>query len=214
MTPTPLQSTRPSRTRLPAIGALPAPEAAPEPLSGRALEQMRALVDVARNHAPGTVGWCHVAVPGYLDVLRAKGPGYGSRDFDFRAEPTLEVPAQFGEWLDTPGMLERTGLRKLDVTSPYDAPPGSLVVVAAGSPGTTPNEWWVRGMHGKSPHPAWAAHPSWPGDLSIAAGNGKFINDHTTQQYGGREGWETARRNGTARLIGVYAPHWPVGTNS
>jgi hypothetical protein len=81
------------------------------------------------------------------------------------------------------------------------------VVVAAGSPGTTPNSWWVHGTNGKSPHPSWASHPNWPGDISVAAGNGQFINDHTTEQYGGSHAaWNAAVRNGSAHLIGIYVP--------
>ncbi|HEX4622723.1 MAG TPA: hypothetical protein VH208_14260, partial [Myxococcaceae bacterium] len=57
----------------------------------------------------------------------------------------------------------RLGLRKLDIKNPYDAPPGAVVVVAAGSPGTFDPK---------------------AGDISVAAGDAHFINDGPHMTYG------------------------------
>ena len=176
-------------------------------ISARGKKQMDALVDIARRNVTGTVGWCYKAVAKYLDLLRTQGTHYGSTHFNFRTDgPGHEVAAQFGEWLNIPGNLAKAGLCRLALTTPYDAPKGSIMVVGAGSPGTSHHEWWVEGTHKKKPHKSWAGHTNWPGDISVATGDGNFINDHLTQQYGSRSEWEKALKAGTAKLIGVYAP--------
>ena len=176
-------------------------------ISPRARKEMNALVDIARRNVPGTVGLCYGAVSKYLDIARANGNGYGKTNFNFRTGPGQEVASQFGEWMNNPANAAKAGMRRLNITNPYDAPKGAIVVVAAGSPGTTPHQWWVDGTNGKRPHPSWAAHPNWPGDISVAGGNGTFVNDHTTEQYGGsREAWARAARAGTAHLVGIYVP--------
>lgn len=76
---------------------------------------------------------------------------------------------------------DRWGLEKLSMRTPYDAPSGAIVVVAAGSPGT--------------------AHPT-AGDIAVADGHGQFYNGGA-MGYGGRAGWDAAPR---AHLLGVYIP--------
>jgi GH24 family phage-related lysozyme (muramidase) len=77
--------------------------------------------------------------------------------------------------------VERWGLERVAIRNPYDAPSGSIVVVAAGSPGTH--------------------HPT-AGDIAVADGHGQFYNGGM-MGYGGRAGWDAARG---AKVLGCYIP--------
>ena len=72
------------------------------------------------------------------------------------------------------------GLQKLPITNPYDAPPGSIIVVRAGTPGTR--------------NPV-------AGDIVVAGGNGHFYNDGN-MGYGGSQNF----RPGNTYVLGIYAP--------
>ena len=140
-------------------------------------------------------GQCYAWVDKYL-----KAAHYGK--FTPSSDPIPgdygAVAAQFAEYAN--GHLDNLGLQRLSITSPYDAPAGAIVVVAAGSPGTSSNaSHWVK-------HPKWKPHPTWPGDISVATGGADFYNDHLNESYGGRAGWDKAQKAGTAHLLGAYVP--------
>jgi hypothetical protein len=181
-------------------------------VSPRAQAQMNGLLTIAQANCltddGASWGHCYGAVWGYLLQAQA-GAGYGNGQL-----PGCDVPgafaAQFGEWLNEGDHAASVGLRRLDLTNPFDAPPGAIVVVGAGSPGCSTHD-----SHGASYALAngvsvedYQAHPLWPGDISIASGDGvNFINDHDDESYGGsRDAWEQASAAGNATLLGVYVP--------
>ncbi|MBS2017608.1 MAG: hypothetical protein JST00_32315 [Deltaproteobacteria bacterium] len=144
---------------------------------GRA--QMEALVGYASSHHSGASrGRCFEYVWRYLTTS-----GYGALD-DYTDAPDMPsaYARNFAEYMNTGGNAARWGLQRLAITNPYDAPRGAVVVVAAGSPGT--------------------AHPT-AGDISIAAGGGRFINDGPNMSYGGSRA-AFASRGG--RVLGIYVP--------
>lgn len=102
-------------------------------------------------------------------------------------------PAQFAEYMNTGSNAEHAGLQRLDLSNPYDAPLGAIVVVGGGSPGTK--------------------HPT-AGDISVKGSGDTFWNDGA-MNYGGRSLWTHATtlptpfeygQAGKAVLLGVYVP--------
>jgi hypothetical protein len=191
---------------------LKAAAASPTDISAQAKQQMAGLLSIAQNNCltddSASWGHCYGSVWGYL-MQAQKDQGYGNGKL-----PGCDVPgsfaAQFGEWLNQGDNAASVGLKRLDVSNPFDAPPGAIVVVGAGSPGCSSHA-----SHGESyavnngvSYADYQAHPNWPGDISVATGDGvNFINDHNDESYGGsREGWERAAQAGTATLVGVYVP--------
>ena len=75
---------------------------------------------------------------------------------------------------------DNLGLQKLNITNPYDAPKGAIIVVRAGTPGTH--------------------HPT-AGDIVVAGGNGKFYNDGN-MGYGGSKNFKP----GNNYVLGIYVP--------
>ncbi|MEB3204774.1 MAG: hypothetical protein VKP57_08740 [Candidatus Sericytochromatia bacterium] len=146
-------------------------------ISERGLAQMKKLVEVARRAVGGKRpgGYCYRAV--HLYLMRA---GYGHLRPDSIPWTHTRYARQFGEYLNQGDHAARLGLRKLPIDNPYDAPPGSVVVVRPGTPGTR--------------------HPK-AGDIAIAAGNGKFYNDGN-MSYGGPENFPPGNRH----VVGIYAP--------
>ncbi|MEB3299004.1 MAG: hypothetical protein VKO21_05910 [Candidatus Sericytochromatia bacterium] len=146
-------------------------------ISERGLAQIKRLVEVAARAAgrrrPG--GYCYRAVHGYL--MKS-----GSGDLVSGSIPWTHAryARQFGEYLNKGDNAARLGLRKLDLTNPYEAPAGALVVVRPGAPGTRPPR---------------------AGDIAVAAGNGKFYNDGL-MNYGGPEGFPPGNRH----VVGIYVP--------
>lgn len=130
------------------------------------------LVTYAKAHAPGTSGQCLALVQDYLQATNSPGA----------AVPRFAYAHQFGDWLNQGNNAAKVGLKKLNITNPYQAPPGAIVVVPYGAPGTS--------MPGA-------------GDISIAAGNGQFINDHLNENYGGSAAaWNASG----AQVVGIYVP--------
>ena len=74
----------------------------------------------------------------------------------------------------------RFGLERLSISNPYEAPEGSIIVVAPGSPGTR--------------------HPT-AGDIVVKGPGDTFYNDGN-MNYRGRSAWPP-RRGG---VLGVYRP--------
>ncbi len=148
-------------------------------------QQMTALLDVARASASGLPprGRCYAAVARYIDTV-----GYGNMP----AQPPEAIGSlpsipdaygayahQFADYVND-GHAAELGLEILDLDDPYLAPPGAIVVVRAGTPGTS--------------------HPT-AGDISVAAGDGVFYNDGE-MGYGGDDGFPP----GNDFVLGIYAP--------
>jgi hypothetical protein len=72
------------------------------------------------------------------------------------------------------------GLKKLALDNPYEAPPGAIVVVRPGTPGT--------------------AHPV-AGDIAVATGQGWFANGGE-MGYGGPQNFPP----GNGHVLGIYVP--------
>ncbi len=149
-------------------------------VSVNAAAQMAALLNAARASdgvRPG--GKCYKAVKDYMMKT-----GYGKMAVGkCRSMIPMKyqhMAHQFHDYMQTEEGPEKLGLKQIPATTPFDAPPGSLVVVAAGSPGTS--------------------HPT-AGDITIAAGDGKFYNDGT-MRYRGKKSWPPAKGG----LLGVYVP--------
>ena len=108
--------------------------------------------------------------------------GYGKIKNPYTQFPSGALPEahDFADFINSQGPA-RWGLERLSISNPYDAPPGAIVVVKAGSPGT--------------------ADPT-AGDIAIADGHGEFYNGGL-MGYSGRAGWNAAPR---AKLLGAYIP--------
>jgi len=147
-----------------------------ETLSDRARSQMQQMLNAARNSSAGRRpdGRCYNHVWRFISSV-----GYGSM-------PYREVPAhshgryakQFAYYANH--NLDKLGLVKLPISNPYQAPPGAIVVVRAGTPGT--------------------AHPV-AGDIAVAAGNGRFYNGGE-MSYGGPHHFPP----GNNYVLGIYVP--------
>jgi peptidoglycan hydrolase-like protein with peptidoglycan-binding domain len=148
-----------------------------EETSNAGAAQMQRLESAADNVAgrrPG--GMCYRAVKGHI----SRAGGYGNiRNIyaDRRFTPQGEA-RNFAEVVNP--NPDRFGLERLSISNPYDAPVGSIVVVAAGSPGT---------RHATA------------GDIAVKGPGEAFYNDGN-MNYQGREAWPP-RRGG---VLGVYRP--------
>jgi hypothetical protein len=157
-----------------------APDARPATwvVSARGQDQMTRLVlHAERYHSGMSVGRSFVFVWGYMTTS-----GYGELD-DYADAPDMpsSYPRNFAEYMNQGDNAATWGLQRLPIALPHDAPPGAVVVVAGGSPGTS--------------------HPT-AGDISVAVGNGTFINDGPDVTYGPRA---TFVADG-GRVLGIYAP--------
>ena len=145
--------------------------------SGKA--QMKNLLNTAERHAghkhPG--GWCYRAVKQYISHTPG---GYGELNASNIYKISQAKARDFADFMNRNDNAAKHGLRKLDITNPYDAPPGALVVVAPRTPGTH--------------------HPT-AGDITIAAGNGRFFNDGN-MGYGGPRNFPPGNRH----VLGIYVP--------
>ena len=148
-------------------------------VSSVGLDQLRRIVPFAdANNSGASRGRCFQYVWNYLWRSR-----YGTIDQynDAPDMPSAEA-RNFAEYMNRNGNAARWGLQRVSLSNPYDAPRGAIVVVAAGTPGT--------------------AHPT-AGDIAIAAGGGRFINDGPNMGYGGSR---QAFINGGGRVLGIYVP--------
>lgn len=147
-------------------------------ISARGQTQMRAIVSYATSHHAGASrGRCFEYVWRYLT-----SSGYGLlNDHGDAADMGSAYARNFAEYMNAASNAELWGLRRLAIDNPHDAPAGAVVVVAAGSPGTS--------------------HPT-AGDIAIAAGGGRLINDGPNMTYGSRATFKAAG----GRLLGAYVP--------
>jgi lysozyme len=143
-------------------------------------EQRQRMLSVARGASAGKRpdGMCYAHVCQFF----VSCGGYGKIHDPHRQFPASALPYahDFADFVNAQGP-KKWGLEKLSISSPYDAPPGAIVVVKAGSPGTH--------------------HPT-AGDIAIADGHGLFYNGGV-MGYSGAAGWKASPR---AHLLGAYIP--------
>jgi LysM repeat protein len=167
----------------PAQPASPAPSA-PGAISPRARAEMRDLLQVARRGSVGKWpdGNCYYHVANFLDAIPRYGKVGGYAFNSLVPSSHWAYARQFAEFANAlgPDLEARLGLRRLHLDNPYDAPPGAIVVVRAGTPGT--------------------GHPT-AGDIAVAGGSGVFYNGGE-MSYGGRQ----AFRPGNDYVLGIYVP--------
>ena len=150
-------------------------------MSSKGRQQMQAMLDFARRDSVGRRpdGYCYSHVADYIDRV-----GYGNiPKWGFNAN----IPSshwsearQFAEYLNKNGNADRLGLKRLDLDNPYDAPPGAIVVVRAGTPGT--------------------GHPT-AGDIAIKGEGNAFYNGGEMTYYGSNNFWP-----GNNYVLGIYVP--------
>ncbi len=146
---------------------------APTSEAGRAqlAELLRAAQADSRGQRPD--GHCYEHVWNYIAKTGfGKFPAVGIPDSHAR------YARQFAELVDQDPA--RFGLKRLPIDNPYDAPPGAIVVVAPGTPGT---------RHRTA------------GDIAVASGRGDFYNGGE-MGYGGRGNFPPGNRH----LLGIYVP--------
>jgi ribosomal protein L27 len=141
-------------------------------IDAHARKQLANLLAVAQRNASGKrpLGKCLFAVQNYLDQVT-----YGKGKV-----PRLPFARNYAEFLNRDHNGEKLGLKRLNIHNPYDAPPGSIVVVRAGTPGTH--------------------HPT-AGDIVVKGKGDRFFNDGE-MGYGGRQNFP----KGNDFVLGVYVP--------
>jgi peptidoglycan hydrolase-like protein with peptidoglycan-binding domain len=142
--------------------------------------QRHKMLSIARAGSVGRRpdGRCYYHVCQFL----VQCGGYGKIKNPYTQFPAAYLPEahHFADLMNSRGPAH-FGLDRISISNPYDAPAGSIVVVAAGSPGT--------------------AHPT-AGDIAVADGHDQFYNGGM-MGYSGRAGWAASPR---ARLLGCYIP--------
>ncbi|MBM4279989.1 MAG: peptidoglycan-binding protein [Deltaproteobacteria bacterium] len=138
----------------------------------QARQQMQHLLDVARRGAEGQrpLGRCLREVQNHLDQVT-----YGKGKV-----PRLPYARNFAQYLNRDGNAARLGLKRLPITNAYDSPPGAIIVVRAGSPGTR--------------HPA-------AGDI-VAKARGDHLYNDGEMGFAGRGNFP----RGTNHVLSVYVP--------
>jgi hypothetical protein len=158
-------------------------------ISAQGEAQMQALLAQAKANADGKkpLGHCYHVVKEDIDEV-----GYGGITKQGDTAFPKQIPGsdqeyahQFADYMNATAANGQTnasnlGLQKLPITNPYDAPPGSIIVVRAGTPGTR--------------NPV-------AGDIVVAGGGGKFYNDGN-MGYGGSQNFPA----GNNYVLGIYAP--------
>jgi len=144
------------------------------PLGDSQKAQMSNLLQhaIARSQGKNPDGMCYKHVADWLEYSGvrygnfpdARLSGMEARNFADLVNPD---PAKYG-------------LKRLNIDNPYDAPPGAIVLVRAGTPGT--------------------AHPT-AGDIAIATGKGWFANGGE-MNYGGPGNFPP----GNNYVLGIYVP--------
>ncbi len=143
--------------------------------SWSASRQMRDMVKVAASIAAGRrpMGRCLYAVQNMLDRATYGRAGHGHI-------PRLPMAKDLAHYLNEGNRYASLGLKRLHITNPYDAPPGAIIVVRAGTPGTH--------------------HPT-AGDV-VVRGYGDHMYNDGEMGYGGRGNF----RPGNDYVLGVYVP--------
>jgi peptidoglycan hydrolase-like protein with peptidoglycan-binding domain len=142
-------------------------------ISAKGRHQMEALLNIAQRDSAGKRpdGKCLWHVGNYLDRTAYGKVGNGQ-------SPRLPMARDYGNWLNQ--HYKEKGLKKLNLDNPYKAPPGAIVVVRAGTPGTH--------------------HPT-AGDIVVVGKNGHFYNGGE-MGYGGSQNFP----KGNHHVIGIFVP--------
>jgi len=107
--------------------------------------------------------------------------GYGKiRNYYDAGDMKSDWARHFADFFNTKANADRWGLQRLPIDNPYDAPPGAIVVVPPGTPGTS--------------------HPT-AGDIAVATGTDDFINDGPKMRYS-----RAYFANPKNKALGIYAP--------
>lgn len=142
--------------------------------------QRERMLGIARAGSAGRRpdGRCYFHVCQFL----VQCDGYGKIKNPYHQFPASALPEahDFADFINAQGPT-KWGLDKLSIGNPYDAPAGAIVVVKAGSPGTS--------------------NPT-AGDIAVADGHGSFFNGGL-MGYSGRAGWNASPH---AHLLGAYIP--------
>jgi peptidoglycan hydrolase-like protein with peptidoglycan-binding domain len=142
-------------------------------ISAKGRQQMEALLDMAQRNSAGKRpdGKCLWHVNNWLDRSTYGKIGNGN-------SPRFPLARNYGDWLNK--NHQSLGLKKLDIDNPYQAPPGAIVVVRPGTPGTR--------------------HPT-AGDIVVVGKNGHFYN-------GGEMGYRGPQNfpPGNKHVIGIFVP--------
>jgi uncharacterized Zn-binding protein involved in type VI secretion len=170
----------PPADKPPAAPPKPAPKPGQPNISEQGQKQMQTMLQHSKNASVGRRpdGNCYKHVSGYLDNVK-----YGNLGQNFNAHvPPSHWPEarNFAEWMNQGNNAEKAGLQRLPIKNPYDAPPGSIVVVRAGTPGT---------RHATA------------GDIAIKGQSDIFYNGGE-MSYGGRQNFPP----GNSYVLGIYAP--------
>ena len=125
-------------------------------------------------------GRCYYHVSGYIDRVGYGGISVNGFDAAIPSQYWAEAH-MFADYLNKNGNAARLGLKNLNLDNPYRAPPGSIVVVRAGTPGT--------------------ANPT-AGDIAVAdGGSGSFWNGGE-MGYGGSSNFPP----GNTYVLGIFVP--------
>jgi peptidoglycan hydrolase-like protein with peptidoglycan-binding domain len=142
-------------------------------ISARGQQQMEALLDMAQRNSAGKRpdGRCLWHVNNWLDKSTYGKIGNGN-------SPRFPLARNYGDWLNK--NHQSLGLKKLNIDNPYQAPPGAIVVVRPGTPGTR--------------------HKT-AGDIVVVGRNGHFYN-------GGEMGYRGPQNfpPGNKHVIGIFVP--------
>ncbi|HLL01725.1 MAG TPA: peptidoglycan-binding protein [Myxococcaceae bacterium] len=142
-------------------------------ISARGRQQMQALLDIAQRNSAGKNpdGRCLWHVNNWLDRTTYGQIGNGQ-------SPRMPLARNYGDWLNN--NYQSLGLKKLDIDNPYQAPPGAIIVVRPGTPGTR--------------------HPT-AGDIVVMGNNGRMFNGGE-MNYGGPQNFPRGNRH----VIGIFVP--------
>ncbi|HEX8697274.1 MAG TPA: peptidoglycan-binding protein [Myxococcaceae bacterium] len=143
-------------------------------ISAKGRQQMQALLDIAQRNSSGKRpdGKCLWHVNNWLDKTAYAQIGNGK-------SPRFPLARNYGDWLNK--NHQELGLKKLNLDNPYKAPPGAIVVVRPGTPGTR--------------------HPT-AGDIVVVGKNGHFYNGGE-MGYGGSHNFPP----GNKHVIGIFVPN-------
>ena len=166
--------------------------------SGKVVKGTESFLKYVEQQATGkpALGRCFEKVADYIDAVgygKLGGPN-GTLVGDAMSQDGFPtgMARNFADWLNTGDNATKWGLKNILTKdmSPYNAPPGSIIVVSAGSPGTSDpvaGDITVRG-------------------IAFPDGVTAFYNDGE-MGYNGPQQWNGANAtNGIGKVLGVYVP--------
>jgi LAS superfamily LD-carboxypeptidase LdcB len=166
--------------------------------NGKVVKGTESFLKYVEQQATGkpALGRCFEKVADYIDAVgygKLGGPN-GTLVGDAMSQDGFPtgMARNFAEWLNAGDNATKWGLKNILTKdmSPYNAPPGSIIVVSAGSPGTSDpvaGDITVRG-------------------IAFPDGVTAFYNDGE-MGYNGPQQWNGANAtNGIGKVLGVYVP--------